>query len=159
MGPHIELVERAPARVAYRRYTGPLGEPLSRFWRAQVAPWLAEQGLLDCPRYGVPRDNPMATPPENCRYDCCVELPPGLELDDSPEVVLEGGRFAVTRFKGTGAQIGAAWGEFLAACMSRGWTSDGSRAPFEHYPRGATFDPKSGVFSCELCYPVADTPA
>jgi AraC family transcriptional regulator len=47
MSPSIDLVERAPVRVAYRRYTGPFGMPLNRFWRAQVTPWLAEMGLLD----------------------------------------------------------------------------------------------------------------
>lgn len=151
----IDVVERPPARVAYRRYTGPLGEPLNRFWRAQVAPWLAEMGLLDCPRYGVALDDPRTTAPERCRYDCCVELPAGLSLDDSPESTIAGGRFAVTRFKGTGAQIGAAWEEFAGACASRDLAPDTSRPAFEFYPRGATFDARTGVFSCELCIPVA----
>lgn len=151
---NIDFVERSPVRVAYRRYTGPFGEPLGRFWRAQVAPWLAEQGLLDCPRYGIALDNPATTPPEKCRYDCCVELPVGLTLADAPEQTLAGGRFAVTRFKGTGAEIGGAWSEFVGACMKRSLPPDASRSAFEYYPRGAIFDAKTGVFSCELCYPV-----
>ena len=28
------------------------------------------------------------------------------------------------------------------------------RHPFEHYPRGAFFDAKTGVFACELCLPI-----
>ena len=154
MSTHIDLVERHPVRVAYRRYTGPLGQPLNRFWRAQVAPWLAEMGLLDCPRYGVALDNPGTTAPEKCRYDCCVELPAGLSLADSPESTIAGGQFAVTRFKGTGAEIGAAWDEFVGACTARNLPFDPSRPAFEFYPRGASFDAKTGVFSCELCYPV-----
>ena len=49
----IDVVERPAVRVAYLRYTGPFGERLGRFWRNTVAPWLADHGLVDCPRYGV----------------------------------------------------------------------------------------------------------
>ena len=59
----IDVVERPAVRVAYLRYTGPFGDPLGRFWRSTVAPWLADHGLVDCPRYGVTLDNPMSTPP------------------------------------------------------------------------------------------------
>jgi len=151
----IDIVQRAPVRVAYQRYTGPLGEPLGRFWRGVVAPWLADHGLVDCPRYGVPLDDIARTPPERCRYDCCVELPAGLSLPDAAEATIAGGRYAVTRFRGTGAQIGTAWDAFIGeACVDQ--QPDGSRPPFEHYPRGALFDVRTGVFACELCLPVTD---
>ena len=87
----IDVVERPAVRVACRRYTGPFGEPLGKFWRGSVAPWLADHGLVDCPRYGVTRDDPRTTPPEQCRYDCCVELPPGLSLPDATETMIPGG--------------------------------------------------------------------
>ncbi len=103
----IEIIERRPVRVAFMRYTGPFGEPLGRFWRRTVAPWLAEHDMLDCPRYGVTLDNPMTTPPEKCRYDACVELPRGLSLPGAEETTIEGGRYGITHFKGTGAEIGA----------------------------------------------------
>ena len=110
--PGIVIRERAPARVAYMRYTGALGEPIGHFWRVIVTPWLAEHGLLDCPRYGVTRDDPQVTPPDRCRYDACVELPPGLTLPDASETTIPGGRYAVSNYKGTSAQIGAAWNLF-----------------------------------------------
>jgi len=152
----IEITERQPVRVAYLRYTGPLGDPLARFWRATVSPWLAELGLLDCPRYGVTLDNPMNTPPEKCRYDACVELPRGVTLPNAGETTIPGGRYAVTRFKGTGADIGAAWGAFVGAALaSPANRLDPARLPFECYPRGALYDPKTRVFSCELCLPLS----
>jgi AraC family transcriptional regulator len=152
----IDLIERQPVRVACQRYTGPFGAPLAVFWRSKVGPWLAENGLLDCPRYGVTLDDPSRTPPEKCRYDCCVELPPGLSLPESPEATLAGGRYAVTRFKGTAAEIGTAWGEFLRDFHAMpGQRIDYARAPLEHYPRGALRDARTGVFACELCLPVA----
>jgi AraC family transcriptional regulator len=151
---NIETVDRKPVRVAARRYVGPYGEPLGKFWRKIVTPWLADNGLVDCPRFGLPLDNSATTPPERCRYDCCVELPPGLTVGDAIESTIPGGKYAVTRFKGTGAQIGAAWDGFIRGCMTSGMTMDSARSAFEHYPRGATFDPKTGVFACELCFPI-----
>jgi AraC family transcriptional regulator len=151
----IEITDRPPIKVAYRRYTGPFGEPLGKFWRNTVAPWLASHELSDCPRYGVALDNPMNTPPEKCRYDCCVALPPGLTLTDASEATIPGGRYAITRFKGTSAQIGAAWGAFIGACDANATHPvDLQRPPLEHYPRGAAFETRTGVFACELCLPL-----
>ena len=68
---------------------------------------------------------------------------------------MPGGRYAVTHFKGTSAEIGAAWGAFVAATLADAANRlDAQRHPYEHYPRGASFDAKTGVFSCELCLPL-----
>jgi len=151
----IEIAERQPVKVAYLRYTGPFGEPVGKFWRSTVSPWLADHGLLDCPRYGIALDNPMTTPPERCRYDCCVALPTGLDLPDADQNTIPGGRYAVTHFKGTGAGIGAAWNAFVTAARADAANViDPQRLAFEHYPRGASFDTKTGTFACELCLPL-----
>jgi AraC family transcriptional regulator len=150
----IEVVERQPVTVFFLRYTGPGGAPIGRFWRTAVLPWLADHGLLDCPRYGVPRDDPRVTPPEECRYDACVAVPPGLRPADSRETTIAGGRHAVTVFRGTRAELGASLEAFTAACGTA-HVLDTERLPFEHYPRGAVFDAKTGIFSCELCIPVS----
>ena len=61
----------------------------------------------------------------------------------------------MTRFKGSSAEIGPAWGAFLRECEAvRALRTDESRQSLEHYPRGAVFDTKYGVFACELCIPV-----
>lgn len=143
---NIDIVDRAPARVAYLRYTGPFGEPLARFWRSVVVPWLAELDLVDCPRYGVRLD-------ASC-YDACVELPAGLSLPDTALATIAGGPYAVTCFKGTAAAIGAAWAGFFTDASARGLRRDESRPVLERYPRGATWDPRTGTFACELCLPL-----
>ncbi len=143
-----------PVRVAYLRYTGPFGEPVGRFWRTSVSEWLADNGLLDCPRYGVSLDDPRTTPAERCRYDACVALPNGLAVPGAAETTVAGGCYAVTPFKGTSADIGAAWGEFAAQCAALSLPFDASRPAFEHYPRGASFELKTGLFACELCTPL-----
>ena len=151
----IDLVERPSVAVAAFRYTGPYGAALGRFWRNTVTPVLAEQELLDCPRYGVPLDDAAHTPPEKCRYDACVVLPPGLTLPGTESRTIPGGQYAVARFKGTPAEIGAAWDAFVGVVLAgTSGRMDSTRHPFEHYPRGATFDPKTGIFTCELCLPL-----
>ena len=156
-GVKITVIDRQPVQVAYLRYTGFLGEPLTRFWRASVAPWLADNGLIDCPRYGVTIDDPRDTAPGKCRYDACVELPPGLRLPDAEETTIAGGRYAVTPFKGSGADICKAWDEFLGAIRAApGMRLDQQRCPLEHYPRGASYDIRTGVFTCELCLPLTN---
>jgi AraC family transcriptional regulator len=143
----IEVVRRPPVRVACLSYAGPCGEPLRRFWRATIAPWLADLGLLDCPRYGLPLDD--------TRYDACVELPPGISLPDVDETTLPGGVYAITHFRGAGAGIGTAWAEFVHECRATHRLDD-SRPSFEHYPRGSLHDARTGEFVCELCLPVED---
>jgi DNA gyrase inhibitor GyrI len=72
---------------------------------------------------------------------------------DAGVTTIAGGLHAVTVFRDTGARIGAAWDAFAAACAAT-HSIDERRLPFEHYPRGAAADPKSGVIVCELCLPV-----
>jgi AraC family transcriptional regulator len=152
----IEFVDRQPVKVAYLRYTGPFGAPVGKFWRATVAPWLADHGLIDCPRYGVALDDSRSTPPERCRYDACVELPRGLTLPDAAETTIPGGRYAVTHFKGTSADIGTVWSAFQSAVNEDPANCvDTQRHPFEHYPRGAVYDTKTGAFSCDLYLPLS----
>jgi DNA gyrase inhibitor GyrI len=141
----IEVIERAPATVVFQRYQGPLGLPLAHFWRARVLPWLAEQGVVDCPRYGIAHSD--------TRYDCCVELPAGLTLSGGKSQTIPGGKYARITFKGTGADIGTAWEDFVAAVRAA-HRIDPQRPPLEYYPRGAYVDAKRGVFACALLFPV-----
>ena len=60
---HVQLTERLPTRVAYMRYHGPYGEPVSRFWQRRVAPWMATDGLMEHARYGISHDDPSVTEP------------------------------------------------------------------------------------------------
>jgi ribosomal protein S18 acetylase RimI-like enzyme/DNA gyrase inhibitor GyrI len=143
----IELLDRPAVRVACLRYDGPFGAPLGGFWRQRVSPWLAEYGLLDCPRYGIMLGAE--------RYEACVEFPADLPPPDVAETTIRGGLYAITCFKGAGTQIGAAWQEFERELRGDpAHRLDDSRPAFEHYPRGAGRDPRTGAFACELCLPL-----
>lgn len=158
---NFSIADRQPVKVVYLRYTGPSGDPsIGRFWRMTVTPWLADHGLVDCPRFGMSLDNPRETPPERCRYDACVQLPDGLSLPDAAETTIPGGRYAIANFKGTGSQIGAAWEQLgRAVSAAAAGRFDSQRYQIEHYPRGASYDARTGVFACELCLPLVVEPA
>ena len=152
---NVVIVDREPVPVAYLRHTGAYGPGIGEFWMNAVAPWMATNNLMGRDRFGISLDDPIVTKPTQCRYDACVEIPRGVTLPGAEEITIPGGRYAVTRFTGTGAEIGAAWGVFLGEALgSPGNRADPSRNVLEHYPRGAYFDPKTRIFSCELCLPL-----
>ena len=153
---NVKLIDREPATLAYLRHVGPYGEPLSRFWQRTVYPWMVENGLIGNPRYGISHDDPSITAPKQCRYDACVEVPEGFVVSGKAlKTTLPGGRYAVLDFEGTVEEIGVAWAALLRDWLPGSGLQVDARPSFEHYPRGSSYDAKSGVFDCEICIPVA----
>jgi AraC family transcriptional regulator len=149
------LVDRGSVRVAYLRHLGPYGEDIARFWQERVYAWLARDGLLDRPRYGISWDDPGVTAPELCRYDACVEVP--ADYAAAGEVLittLPGGRYAVLAFRGTADGIGDAWSALLRDWLPSTGLQLDARPCFEYYPQGKAFDPATGAFECDICVPV-----
>ncbi|MGH3428910.1 MAG: AraC family transcriptional regulator [Mycobacteriales bacterium] len=151
----VLVVDRHPVRVAYLRRVGPYGEPLSRFWQDVAYPWMVSNDLLSCTRYGVCHDDPDVTEPEKCRYDAAVEITAPLAAPGKAVITtLPGGKCAVTPFRGTASQIGAVWNELLRDWMPSSGLQLDSRPFLERYSKDSSFDPKTGVFTCELAMPV-----
>jgi len=148
-----EIKELPEVRVAYLRYKGPFGAAIGEFWKEVFTPWQQAYGLTGKVTYGVAQDDPGTTPAEECRYDACVEV--SAEYTVKPpakEAVIPAGRYAVAKFKGTGAEVPAAWGEFFGQLHAEGKADAG--ACFERYPADYAMDPATGVFESELCIPV-----
>ncbi len=153
---HVKLVDRKPATVAYFRHVGPYGDPIASFWQQTVYPWLVTHDLLDAPRYGISHDDPSITSPQQCRYDACVEVAADFVPTSGAQMTtIPGGKYAMLAFKGTVGEIGAAWNALLRDWLAPSGLQLDARPSFEHYPRGSTYDPKTGVFDCEICIPVA----
>ena len=153
---NVKLIERAPTRVAYMRHIGPYGEPIGRFWMEEVAPWMETDGLTGRARYGISHDDPSVTDAQQCRYDACVEVEAGFVPSGRALITtLPGGRYAVLPFEGTGADVFIAWRRLLAEWLPSSRLQLDMRPCFEHYPVGSAWDPKTGVFTCELTIPVA----
>ncbi len=152
----VTLIDRAPTSVAYLRYTGPYGEPVSRFWQEAAYPWLLENGLLGQARYGISHDDPSVVESDLCRYDACAEVPPQFKpLGKVLTTTVPGGRYAVLHFKGTIEGVGEAWNRLLRNWLPSSGLQLDSRPCFEYYPKDSTYDPQTGVFDCDICIPVA----
>jgi AraC family transcriptional regulator len=153
---NVQVIDRAPVTVAYLRHLGPYGASIERFWGETVYPWLVTHQLLGQPRYGISHDDPSLTDPAQCRYDACAEVPAGfVPAGAALKTTIDGGRYAVLGFKGTSDEIGAAWSALLRDWLPGSGLQLDNRPCFEYYPPGASWDPVSRVFDCEICIPVA----
>ena len=151
----VQLVDRSSKTIAYLRHLGPYGAPISSFWQKEVYPWMAENRLLGHPRYGISHDDPSITAPKKCRYDAGIEVASDFVTSGKVlKTTLPAGKYAVLRFKGTVEQIPAAWAALLRDWLPSSGMQLDARPAFEHYPKGSTYDSKTGVFDCEICVPV-----
>lgn len=150
---NVSVLERKPAFVACRRYVGPPGQEITRFWIEEIYPWLIEADLMGRPRYGICVDDPRMTPPERCRYDAGTEVDAnyvpsaGAFLAEVP-----GGQYAVLAFAGPAGDIEAAWRSLLDEWLpTSGFDLDG-RLCFEYYPVVERAGPD--FLRCDICIPV-----
>lgn len=152
----VKVIDRKPVTVAYLRRVGPYGAAVSEFWQNAVYPWMVTNNLLGHVRYGISHDDPGITAPGKCRYDACVEVDPAfVATGKAQKTTLPGGRYAVMPWTGRVDQIGEAWMQLLRDWLPSSGLQLDARPSFEHYPADSTYDPESGMFSCELCIPVA----
>ena len=152
---HVSLIDMPPTSIAYHRHTGPYGQPVNRFWMERVAPWMAENNLFGRERFGIGHDDPTITEPARCRYDAGVAAAPEEVLSGQPmRTVLPGGRYACMKFEGTVDDIDAAWQRLLGGWLPGSGLQLEARPLLEHYPVDSKFDPKTGVFDCDICIPV-----
>ncbi len=153
---NVTLVNRQPVTVAYLRYFGPYGEPISTFWQDTYYPWAAENNLLEQARYGISHDDPSITAPERCRYDACVEVPAGFVVSGGGlKTTIPGGQYAVLHFKGSVTEIEDAWSALLRDWLPSSGLQLDARPCFEYYPKDALCDPRAGLLEFDICVPVA----
>lgn len=151
----VNIIERQPAKVAYLRHTGPYGQSIATFWSETVRPWMETNHLFGLPRYGISHDDPGITAAAKCRYDACVEVPENfISAGQCFTTIVPGGSYAVTRYLGTGRDIGETWIRLLRDWLPASGMQLDARPCFEYYPIDATCDAKTGAFECDLCIPV-----
>jgi AraC family transcriptional regulator len=151
----VQITERKPTQIAYLRHVGPYGQPIGAFWQTQVYPWMAANGLIGQPRYGISHDDPRVTAPEQCRYDAGCEIPVNaLARGDAHRTTIPGGQYAALTFKGVVADFEPAWDALLRDWLPSSGLQLDSRPMFEYYPTDSNYDPATGVLECQLCVPV-----
>jgi AraC family transcriptional regulator len=152
----VTIIDREPATIAYLRHIGPYGEPIARFWQETYVPWAITNRLgPGHARYGISHDDPSITAPEQCRYDACAEVAPDfVATSGALKATIPGGKYAVLKFNGTVEQVGKAWAALLRDWLPSSSLQLDARPAFEYYPKGASYNPKTGAFECEICIPV-----
>lgn len=152
------VIQELPAcRVAYMRHVGPYGAGgIPALWM-RFRKWMSTRGLLeaDSLRIGIGHDDGWVTPPEKCRYDACVVLPPDFQGDRLVNVMeLPGGRYAMSKYSGTADRIPQAWDG-----LYRSWLPDSGYEPddrpcLELYRGNPQVVGRPGTFRADLCVPV-----
>ena len=133
----VGFVYLRPLRVVSVRAFGLYATSASSAWKQMFA-WLDDSGMRrEIGRgYGLMRDNPALTAPENCRYEACVELLAGYEtlVPAGFDVIrLPGGAYARRRHSGSDtlrSTITTLRDEWVP---SQGLTVDGRRPMIEIY--------------------------
>lgn len=153
----VRLITLPDTRVAFLRHTGPYGPSgIPATWQRLLL-WCGEKGLLQPPpeMFGLGWDNPVTTPPAECRYDACIAVGNGVRAEGDIGIqVIRGGLSACTDFQGTAAGIGEAWTGFCRDWLPGSGFLFDDRPCFEHYPADFQWDQESGRFGCLLCIPV-----
>lgn len=151
----VELIDRSPTPIVYRRHVGAYGQPIDKFWRKQVYPWMVTNGLIGQPRYGISHDDPSVTAPAQCRYDGGCEVPANfVTTGNAHRTIIPGGKYAALNFKGVVTDFGPAWTSLLRDWLPSSGLQLDSRPMFEYYPVESSYDPGTGVLECKLCVPV-----
>lgn len=151
----VRVIDLPAVNIAYQRHIGPYGKSVTEFWRSTMSPWMHSHGLDGAMCYGVGHDAPNITAPDKCRYDACVEVPPGFKNGGQASIsTLPGGRYAVALFKGQAATIGAAWNSLIREWLPSSGLQCDDRPLFERFSPLTAINPHTGEFTCELCIPV-----
>jgi AraC family transcriptional regulator len=152
----VTVTDRKPATIAYFRRLGPYGQGISDFWQETYVPWAVLNKLgADHARYGISHDDPGITAPDQCRYDACAEVSPDFVATGGAfKSTIPGGNYAILPFKGTVDQVGGAWSSLLQDWLPSSGLQMDDRPRFEYYPKGASYDIRTGAFECEICIPV-----
>lgn len=149
------VIDLSACRFAFFRNVGPYGPPLQAVWQ-KLGQWRKDHGRIgsDDEMLGISHDNPMTTPPDQCRYDA------GLVVESTFQPAADIGvidrpamRVFAVPFEGTsmtiGPAIGAAFDELFAAGHQ-----PAAEPIFERYRGNPMVESKPGVFRCDLCLPI-----
>ncbi|MBT2757640.1 GyrI-like domain-containing protein [Mesobacillus foraminis] len=99
--------------------------------------------------FGIPKDNPETTLPDNCRFDACIVIPNDPQVDDSVfEGELSAGMYLIYEVKHTAEYIQKAYTDIFPSLKSNGYQMD-NKPIMEKYIGDIISNPY-----CEICVPV-----
>lgn len=150
-------VEKLPEyRIAYMRNIGPYG-PANAALMESLKKWAQARELLtkESVILGIAHDNPEMTPPEKCRYDCCIVIPDDYKLESTiNENRLPGGKYALYGVKHTPEDIMRAWNDLFTVWLPDSGYQIDDRPVFERYSGTNRENQIIEPDKIEICIPV-----
>lgn len=136
-------------RIAYMRRVGPYG-PANIEVMEKVKSWANGKKLLDSAMLlAIPQDNPVTTPPQNCRFDACLVISKDYQIDNSIcESELSGGKYLIYEVNHTAEDIQKAYADIFPSLQNNEYQVD-NKPIFERYTGNMMNNP-----NCEICVPV-----
>ncbi len=151
---NAEVRDMPERNVAYVRKMGPYGKETCGQAFAELTQWAGPRGYLQSGvMLGLYWDNPDVTPPEKCRVDACVSVPPGT-VSEGPVGIqtISGGPYAACHFEIQCDSFQQAWEDAFAWLVNSGYECD-DKPCYELYHKNAADDPE-GKWIFDICIPL-----
>ncbi|AST95768.1 AraC family transcriptional regulator [Shouchella clausii] len=112
----ITIEEVPESRIAYFRNVGEYGEKQNKKLMENFKKWAKLNGVFDDSIIlGIPQDNPEITPKEECRYDVCVVINKGFNVEKPAHIgEFSGGKYAVFLLDHTKEAVSEFWGNIFS---------------------------------------------
>lgn len=149
-----EVKEMPEYHVAYVRKMGPYGQEICEQAFAELTRWAGPRGFLASgDMLGVTWDSPEVTPPEKCRLDACISVPPGTHADGPAAFqTIAGGPYVVCHFEIGSDGFKKAW-EAAFAWLVNGGFECADTPCYERYHNDASDHP-DGKWLVDICIPL-----
>lgn len=147
---HLEKIPAHP--VVYMRRIGAYGEQNFKLMQ-DMKEWIRHQELWNdfSTIYGIAQDNPATTPPEQCRYDVCLETEQTFEDQAVQSGTLPAGTYLVFEIPHTTEDVQRFWTSLADVLLKEGKQMDESCPVLERYKVSLVNKGR-----CEFCVPVLD---
>jgi AraC family transcriptional regulator len=140
--------------VAYVRKMGPYGQEICEQAFAELAKWAVPKGFLASGQMlAITWDNPEVTPPDKCRLDACISVPPGIDPDGPVGFqTIDGGPYGVCHFEIGSDGFKQAWEEAFTWLVNCGYEC-ADKPSYERYHNDAADHPE-GNWVVDICIPL-----
>lgn len=150
----VRIESFKPVRVAYMRHHGPY-ETCHETW-VKLEGWCKGQSFkLTKPLIiGASYDDPKTTPPEQIRYDCCIQVDEDFQADDQVKVQeLPSGEYAVYTLKGPYGEIAQTFQKLFREWLPQSGRECIHQACLEIYRNDPDKTPEDELLT-DICVPL-----
>lgn len=129
----VDVKEMPEYHVGYVRQIGPYGPEGCGAAFETLMSWAGPRGFAASGlSIGISWDNPEVTPPAKCRYDACITIPKGTEVEgEIGTQSIPGGLYAVYRCRIKTDEFGQAWQDLFGKWLPQSGYQPDERPCYE----------------------------